>query len=114
MISKDMYKFLKAAPRYPQKTSFYKLHKEKKWEVNLYYSLLEEAIANQYIRYINHQPLSENEKIDLSFSISEAGQIALEEFKKDNYASVKSTWALIIAGLSLLVSVILGIVQLNN
>lgn len=118
MISKDMYKFLKAAPRYPQKAAFIDLQKKHKWEINLYHALLEEAIDSHYIQFNSHQPRSLTNILTVQYSISEAGQIELEEYKKGKGSSIKSTVALIISGLSLIISaapyIIKLLVQINN
>lgn len=105
MISKDMYKFLKAAPRYPKRVTFNEVMKNKHWDAVLFRSLLKEAMECQYIQYNGHQPITSLIHSNMPYSISELGQIELEEYKRGSGASIRSTLALIISGLSFLVSV---------
>lgn len=104
MISKDMYNVLKRIPRSPQKTTYLKLLETKKYDNNVLWDMLEEAINNRYIAYIDNE---EYYMVTTSvFCITEAGKIAIEEYRHKDNSSKKSTWALIISALSLIASII--------
>ena len=94
MISKDMYKLLKTAPRYPKRVTFNEVMKNKHWDASLFHSLLEEAMECQYIQYNGHQPIASLSLSNIPYSISELGQIELEEYKRGNKAQRISIWAL--------------------
>ena len=110
MISKDMYNVLKKIPRSPQKTSYLKLLETKRHDNDVLCDMLEEAINNHYIIYTDKQ---EYYMVSTSpFCITEAGKIAIEEYKNKSNSSKKATWALIISALSLvssIIAIILGV-----
>lgn len=107
MISKDMYNVLKQIPRFPNDTNLQKLLSKKTLEINLLFEILNDALNCKYIIFTQ----SNNDKNyytfeKSSFSITEAGQIQIEEYENKKISSTKSTWALIIAGLSFLTSAV--------
>ncbi len=107
MISKDMYKVLKKVPRFPKDTTSLKLLAKKTLEVNLLFDILNDALTCRYIVYT--KPNNRNSHYTLessSFSLTESGQLQIEEYETKKGSSVKSTWALIIAGLSFIASVV--------
>ena len=104
MISKHMYKIPKRIPRHPQRMTFKELSDKKLLDISLLWSLLEEAIDCRYIVFSGRNATSDLSKS--SFYLTEEGQIALDEYKRQLGADRKSTWALIIAGLSFVVAII--------
>lgn len=114
MISKDMYKFLKEVPQYPEsETLISHLNKHPK-KVNLNKALFDEAMKKEHINFEWHISMVHQDKENVPFYINESGKIAIEEYKRGNGASIKSTWALIISILSLIASIVLKLVQTNN
>jgi len=110
MISKKMYKVLKEIPHSPATTTFMDLENKKIVDINLLKDLLGDALDNKYIAFpFRNNPY--NDILKTKFSRTELGQIAIEEYKGTNYNSALSTWALIIAGLSFVVSIIALFVQ---
>lgn len=104
MISKDMYNVLKRIPRSPQKTSYLKLLKTKKFNADLLSDMLQEALIKKYLIFTEQE---EYYMITTSiFCITEAGIVAMEEYKHKSNSSKKATWALIISALSLIASII--------
>lgn len=113
MISKDMYRVLKRVPRSPKDTTSLKLLAEKTLEVNLLFEVLQDAMGCKYIMYT--EPPRRNLHYSLensTFCLTEAGQIQIEEYENKKGSSTKSTWALIISGLSFLASAIAVVVSL--
>ena len=104
MISKQMYKVLKKIPRHPQRMTFKEISDKKLMDISLLWSLIEEAIDCQYIAFSGRNAVSDLSRS--SFYLTEEGQIALEEYKRQLGADRKATWALIIAGLSFVVAII--------
>ena len=109
MISKKNYIVLRKIPQFPETTTLVELQKSKaiKWRrinVSLLAWIVEESMDNGLIAHKGRS--APYEVTSWKFYRTEAGQIALEEYKRSCSASVKSTWALIIAGLSFLVSCI--------
>ena len=107
MISKKNYIVLRKVPQFPETTTLRELQKSKaiKWRkinVSLLARIVEDSMDNGLITQKSHSPTCD--VTSWKFYRTEAGQIALEEYKRSCSASVKSTWALIIAGLSFLVS----------
>lgn len=107
MISKNMYKVLKKIPHAPSTTNYKKLIKENIIDSCLLATILKEAENYHYISF-NVDLIIRNgiEVKYYDFSLIEAGQVAIEEYKSQKSSSRKSTWALIIAGLSFIASVI--------
>ena len=105
MISKQMYRLLTEIPHAPITTSFQEIADKKILDISLLKTLLNDAVKNKYIAYPSRvNPYSDI--LTTSFSLTESGQIAIEEYKGTKYNSKLSTWAIIIAGLSLVVSFI--------
>lgn len=104
MISKQMYKILKKIPRHPQRMTFKEISDKKLLDISLLWSLLEEAIDCRYIVFSGRNAVSDLSRS--SFYLTEEGQIALEEYKRQLGSDRKATWALIIAGLSFIVAII--------
>lgn len=105
MISKQMYNILKEIPHSPTTTTFKDMENKKILEINLLKDLLNDAMANKYIAFsFRNNPY--NDILRSNFSLTELGQIAIEEYKGTKYNSRLSTWALIIAGLSFVVSIV--------
>ena len=104
MISKQMYKILKKIPRHPQRMTFKEISDKKLLDISLLWSLLEEAIDCRYIVFSGRNAVSDLSRS--SFYLTEEGQIALEEYKRQLGSDRKATWALIIAGLSFSVAII--------
>ena len=105
MISKQMYKVLKKIPHAPSTTTMNDLHNLHIVDINILKNLLNNAIDNKYITFSTrgnpYNDISQNK-----ISLTEAGQVAIEEFKGTKYNTKLSTWAIIIAGLSFIVSII--------
>ena len=105
MISKQMYKVLKEVPHSPATTTFADMEKKKIADINLLKDLLRNALENNYIAFsFRNNPY--NDILSSKFSLTESGQIAIEEYTETKYNSRLSTLALIIAGLSFIVSII--------
>ena len=104
MISKQMYKLLKQIPHSPTETTFADMDSKKIMDINLLKDLLKDASNNKYIAFAVHMPY--NDILRSKFCLTEDGQIAIEEFEGTRYNSALSTWAIIIAGLSFVVSII--------
>ena len=99
-----MYKVLKKTPRHPQRITFKEISDKKLMDISLLWSLIEEAIDCQYIAFSGRNAVSDLSRS--SFYLTEEGQIALEEYKRQLGSDRKATWALIIAGLSFIVAII--------
>lgn len=105
MISKQMYKVLKEIPHSPTTTTFADIDNKKIVDINLLKDLLTDALANKYIAFsFRNNPY--NDILKSKFALTELGQIAIEEYKGTKYNTKLSTWALIVAGLSFVVSII--------
>ena len=105
MISKQMFKVLKEVPHSPTTTTFQDMDKKQIVDINLLKNLLKDAFDNRYIDFqFRNSPY--NDITTTRFSLTELGQIAIEEYKGTRYNSRLSTWAIIIAGLSFIVSII--------
>ena len=109
MISKKMHIMLKGIPHSPETTTFKELSDKKLMNINLLYDLLKDAKANEYIAYRERNPY--NDLHTSNFCLTELGQIAIEEYEGTKYNSTLSTWALIIAGLSFVASVVAIVVS---
>ena len=104
MISKNMYKVLKKIPRSPQKTSYTKLLKRKKFNADLLIDILRNAEGNRYIYYADFGKYSNI--TNSNFYITEKGIISIEEYEREKNSSAKSTWAIIISALSFISSIV--------
>ena len=105
MISKQMYKILKNIPHSPITTTFKDLEGKKLADINLLKDLLSNALSNKYIAFsFRNNPY--NDILKSNFSLTEDGQIAVEEYEGTKYNTKLSTWAIIIAGFSFVVSII--------
>ena len=104
MISKQMCAILKEIPHSPTTTTFTDMSAKKLLDVNLLMDLLSNALENKYIAYAFRNPYN-NLKKD-AFSLTELGQIAIEEHEGTKYNSALSTWALVVAALSFVVAII--------
>ena len=113
MISKDMYKVIKRIPRFPKDTTSLKLLKGKKFEVDLLFDILLDALNCRYIVYTKSNNSSNHYTLEKSsFSLTEAGQLQIEEYKNKKSSSTKATWAIIISILSLIISAIAIILKI--
>ncbi len=99
MISKNMKRFLSRIPAWPKNISIDKLSTNGKKKKYSYIQLLERA---QKQGFVGINGTGEN----AGFFLSEKGREAIEEYCRARNASSKSTWALIISGLSFLASAI--------
>ena len=111
MISKNMYRVLKRIPQYPETVSLAQLQQDRKIRLNLSLlsSIIEDALDCHYI--ITKRRTATDNITTLQLYISECGQVAIEEYCDHHTASVKSTWALIVSGLSLLSSIVAIIIS---
>lgn len=104
MISDNMNKVLKNIPYSPNKTDLKNLSKKNILDINLLASILNEAVEYGYIQFCDkinpYRNVNKN-----TFYLTEAGQVAIEEYKNQKGSSKKATIALIISGLSFLASV---------
>lgn len=104
MISKQMYNILKEIPHSPNNITFKDMDSKKLVDINLLKDLLSNALDSKYIAFpFRNSPY--NDILKTNFSLTEDGQIAIEEYEGTKYNSKLSTWALIISGLSFLASV---------
>lgn len=110
MISKNMYKVLNILPHAPCAMTFEELHNICKITPCCLIDLLEEAEKHSYLEIV----FLDDEKlvINSDLYLMEAGQTAIEEYKKQKSSSAKSTWAIIISILSLIVSAIAIILKI--
>ncbi len=100
-----MYKVLKVIPHTPYTTTFKELDSKKIVEISILNNLLVEALNNKHISYtVPNNPYNDIHKN--SFSLTELGQIAIEEYKGTTYNTKLSTMAIILAGLSFIVSIV--------
>ncbi len=107
MITKEMYKVLKKVPRSPKETNSLKLLAKKIFEVNLLFDILQDALNCRFIMYTEHPRRDLHYSLEKSsFCLTEAGQLQIEEYENQRGSSAKTTWALIISGLSFVASVV--------
>ena len=104
MISKNMYKVLRTLPHAPATMSFEGLQNNCQITPCRLIDLLEEAEKHRYLEIVFWD--DENSIICSDLYLMEAGQTAIEKYDDARSSSAKSTWALIIAGLSFLASAI--------
>ena len=107
MISKDMYKVLKKIPTHPKWIFSSDLLKKVRLEKESLEYLTTKAMNTH--RYV--VVASRGYSNDPRLSLTEEGASAVEEYQAQHSASKKSTWALIIAGLSFLSSVVAIIIS---
>lgn len=99
-----MYKVLKEIPHSPSAITFEDIE-NKIEDIDLMKDLLNNAIDNQYIAFsFRNNPY--NDIMKSKFSLTELGQSAIEEYTGTKYNSKLATFALIVAGLSFVVSII--------
>ena len=103
MISKQMHKLLAEIPHAPTPITFKELSDKNLMNINLLSDLVKEAKTKKYIAFNVHNPY--NDLHTSKFSLTEEGQVAIEEYEGKKYNTKLSVWALIIAGLSFLASV---------
>ena len=101
MISKKMYRFLKKLPRWPLNKSFDKIITESKRDKFTRLDLLVDAKSKGLVDCNGKE-----DKGTSGYYLTENGQEAIEAYKRELGASQKATWALVIAGLSFVVSII--------
>lgn len=109
MISKKMYKVLKKVPHLPETTNFIEMSKKKLVDISLLKNLLKDAKDKNYIATLEHTVF-----IDItssSFGLTELGQTSIEEYKGQKDTEVRANWALVIAGLSFIASVVAIVVS---
>ncbi|MBE7707045.1 MAG: hypothetical protein E7Z91_07390 [Cyanobacteria bacterium SIG30] len=110
MISKNMYKVLKQIPHAPNKTNFKGLSDKKIIDISFLKSVLREAISYKYIQYCD--PSNPFRQVEVhNFYLTEAGQVQIDEYENQKGSSAKATWALVIAGLSFIASVVAIIIS---
>ena len=105
MISKDMYRLLKMLPRWPSNRTFEDLDKVIRRDDLVSFGLLMNAQERGLVRCNGKE-----EDNTRGFYLTEEGKEAIDEYTRQRSSDRKSTWALIIAGLSLVTSVIAVIV----
>ena len=103
MISKDTYKILKKIPRYPDEIPFKELESMHLTNVSLLVKTLEDSSDCSYIVVSGRNATSITHT---RYHLTEAGQIAIEEYKNRFFTAIKSTSALAVAVLSLIVAII--------
>lgn len=101
MISKDMYRFLKRIPRWPRNKTFAQIDKMPFMDRFLRLGLLIEAKQRGFIGCNGKE-----EDNTAGFFLEEQGKEAVEEYKRQKGADVKATWALVLAAMSLGVSIV--------
>lgn len=109
MISSDMARVLEKIPRAPETITLAELQAANLMNISLLSNILQEAIDCHYVNIRGRNVYSDVTTVKVC--IAEEGKVALEEFKDKSNASKKSTWALIIAGLSFISSVIAIIIS---
>lgn len=105
-----MYKVLKILPHAPCTMKFEELHNICKITPCRLIDLLEEAEKHHYLEIVFLD--DEMMVINSDLYLMEAGQTAIEEYKRQKHSSAKSTWAIIISILSLIVSTIAIILKI--
>ena len=107
MISKNMYKVLKNIPHAPATTNYKKLNKMNIINNCLLATVLDEAENYHYISFnVDLKIRNGNEVKYYDFSLIEAGQVAIEEYKSQKSSSKKATLAIIISALSFIASAV--------
>ena len=104
MISKQMNRVLKKVPHAPQKINLKELREKINIDITEMWEILEDAMSCNYIVFASHDPYNSIPKS--YFCLTEAGQIEIEEYGRTINSESKATWALVIAGLSFVVSII--------
>ena len=110
MISKDMYKTLNKIPKSPNKIHFIELINHKNNELIVPKGMLEIAMEYNYIKFVDNS--SYNMLATSPFCLTEEGQKKVEEYKRQKLSSAKATCAIIISGLSFIVSVVSIIISI--
>ena len=101
MITKEMYRFLKQLPRWPENKSFDKIVTTPKTDKFVQLGMLVEARERGLVGCNGKE-----EDNTAGYYLAESGQEAIDEYKRQIGSNRKATWALIIAGLSFVVSII--------
>ena len=81
MISKDMYAVLQQIPQYPNTTTLDVLHEALSLDISHLNQLLDEAIKCKYIRVKDRSTLAGLSGVKVF--LSESGQIAIEEYARN-------------------------------
>ena len=110
MISKEMYMVLSKIPGSPKATDFAELNAKHLYDINHLYDVLKDAYSAHYVAYSDKTAYSDI-KLD-KFFLTEKGKVAREEYLVQKHSSTKATVALIISGISLIISVAAFIIPL--
>ena len=100
MISREMYRLLRKLPRWPSNKTFEELDKVIRRDDLVSFGLLMNAKERGLVGCNGKE-----EDKTRGFYLTEEGKEAIDEHKRQMRSDRKATWALIIAGLSLLASV---------
>ena len=105
MISKRMYNLLKKIPQFPKEVELDSLYDGTVSDLQAVKLLLTEARDEPYKYVFQDSPMG---KVipGSKFSLTENGRVAIEEYKQRKNESAKSTWAIVLAILSFIVSII--------
>ena len=101
MISRDMYRLLKRFPNWPHNKAFEKIGIFPLMDKYHRLGLVMEAKSRGLIECNGRE-----EDSSAGFYLTEAGRQTIEEYKRQTRADINATWALIIAILSLIASVV--------
>lgn len=101
MISRDMYRLLKQFPQWPDNTTLERIGIFPLIDKYHRLGLLMEAKKRGLVGCNGKE-----EDNTAGFYLSESGREAIEEYKRQIRADSKATWAIIIAALSLIVSIV--------
>ena len=104
MISKDMYRLLKTIPHYPESITLSELQKLTKIAPCTISVLLDNGISTGLIRYASRNPY--NSVATHPVSLTEDGQIEIEEYRRTSNSSTKATWAIIISAISAVIALV--------
>ena len=105
MISKEMYRLLKNIPRWPNNKTFGELDKILRRDDLVSFGLLMNAKERGLVGCNGKE-----EDKTRGFYLTEEGKEAIDEYARQKSSDRKATWALIIAGLSFVASVVAVIV----
>jgi hypothetical protein len=107
MISKDMYRLLKKFPRWPNNKTFDELDKVIRRDDFVNFGLLMNAKERGLVGCNGKE-----EDNTAGFYLTEEGKEAIDEYVRQRSSDRKATWALIIAGLSFVASVVAIIISI--
>lgn len=105
MISRDMYQLLKKFPRWPNNKTFDELDKVIRRDDFVNFGLLMTAKERGLIG------CNGKEDNTAGFYLTEEGKEAIDEYVRQRSSDIKATWALILAGLSFVASVVAIIIS---